>query len=95
MQLPLPLSDLDRFGTTSMLSVLSAFLSPDLIHVTLHVSRFLSLALIIGTELILGPPQVVWTLCHLHPRACRECTMAPCLTHDLSIDRFVLLHSDS
>ena len=69
MQLPLPLRYPDRFVTTSTLSVLSAFLSPDLTHITLNVSHFLSLALLIGTELILGPPQVMWTLCHLDPGA--------------------------
>ena len=72
MQLPLPLRYPDRFVTTSTLSVLSAFLSPDLTHITLNVSHFLSLALLIGAELIMGgPPQVVWTLYHLDPRGCR------------------------
>ena len=71
MQLPLLLGYPDRFVTTLTLSVLSAFLSPDLTRVTLNVSHFLSLALIISTELILGPPQVVWTLYHLDPRGCR------------------------
>ena len=71
MQLPLLLGYPDRFVTTLTLSVLSAFLSPDLTRVTLNVSHFLGLALIISTELILGPPQVVWTLYHLDTRGCR------------------------